>query len=393
MTRQRAVERSELVARDAPLLGRGDAVRRAPGDPNARHDRRQPGACRSGRRAAGRDAARSAPPSGTQPSTLADGCRRPTSSPGSSPPRSSRASCYGDRHPAAARSHRLRVRRDVAPPRRFRARRRGGARSRSTTRALHAARVALLSVGDRPLLADPRVRAIARPATPPSPDVIRAAAERQPPTTSIPERHPRVEPLPPAAGRGADPPRPRAGVPHALGRNALATCFAGGSMKIYDLSQPLNEQVSFWPYLPAVRGQVHQAQGRARRQRAVHPDVEPHGHAPRRAAPLRHRGHDHRRDSGRVAVRPRRASSTCSNEMDELDDLHAEDDRGAGRGAEGRSAVPAHRLAQARAVRGGAGRGAIHPPPSRRAPRHGAVAARRRRSTSGASTASPPTIR
>ncbi len=61
--------------------------------------------------------------------------------------------------------------------------------------------------------------------------------------------------------------------------------------------------------LPAVRGEVHQAQGRARRQRAIHHDLEPHGHAPRRAAPLRHRRHDHRRDPARVALRARRRSS------------------------------------------------------------------------------------
>src|SRR5947208_12315519 len=40
--------------------------------------------------------------------------------------------------------------------------------------------------------------------------------------------------------------------------------------------------------LPAVRGEVHQAQGRTWGERAVHHDLEPHGHRPRRAAPVGH---------------------------------------------------------------------------------------------------------
>ena len=119
-------------------------------------------------------------------------------------------------------------------------------------------------------------------------------------------------------------------------------------MKIYDLSQPLERAVSVLALLSAVRGEVHQAQGRARRQRAVHHDVESHGHAPRRAAPLRDQRHDDRRDSGRVAVRPRRASWICRDEMDELELYTPKMIEDRVEGEEGRPAVPAHRLAQVR---------------------------------------------
>ena len=56
MTRQRAVERSTLVVRARAAHRRNDAAHRASGDSQSRHDRRQPRARRSGRRAAGRDA-------------------------------------------------------------------------------------------------------------------------------------------------------------------------------------------------------------------------------------------------------------------------------------------------------------------------------------------------
>src|SRR5207249_8750291 len=93
-------------------------------------------------------------------------------------------------------------------------------------------------------------------------------------------RHPRLRCLPPPAGGGADTPRAGArvraggdslnaecGVRNAewtwKGRSPLdppfqfrtphstfRTISTGGSMKLYDLSQPLNERSSFWPYYP-----------------------------------------------------------------------------------------------------------------------------------------------
>ena len=56
MTRHRTLERSAVVAARGAARRRRDAVCRARGDSHARHDRRQPRARRSGRRAAGRDA-------------------------------------------------------------------------------------------------------------------------------------------------------------------------------------------------------------------------------------------------------------------------------------------------------------------------------------------------
>ena len=80
-------------------------------------------------------------------------------------------------------------------------------------------------------------------------------------------------------------------------------------------------------------------------------DLEPHGHAPRRAAPLRDQRHDHRRDPGRVAVRARRRSSICRDEMDELGIYTPKMIEDRVEVQKRRPAVPAHRLAQARAVR------------------------------------------
>ena len=160
------------------------------------------------------------------------------------------------------------------------------------------ARIALFSVGDRPVLAEHAAPGAGRRARRPPTRFARAADA--------------------AAAHDIDPPgdihassRYRRHLAAVLTRRVLERAFhaaarQGDRMKIYDLSQPLNEQVSLLAVLPAVRGEVHQAQGRARRQRAVHHDVEPHGDAPRRAAPLRHRRDDDRRDSRRVAVRPRR---------------------------------------------------------------------------------------
>ncbi len=52
LTRHHQLETSPVIARHFPVLDRSDAARRASGDPQPRHHRRQPVACRSGRRAA-----------------------------------------------------------------------------------------------------------------------------------------------------------------------------------------------------------------------------------------------------------------------------------------------------------------------------------------------------
>ena len=291
-----------LVARDAPLVAQTMPFVAHAGDPHARHDRRQPRARRSGRRAAGRDAgarrdaSRCAAGERSRTVRAADfftGLFTTALEPGEL------LTEVDDS--AAAGAQRLRVPGDLAAARRLRAGRRRGRRCRSTARPLHEARIALLSVGDRPVLAE-HASASAR----------RAACRRRRRFAPPPTRPPRTTSIRRATStrraryrrhlaRGPD-----RRVARARLRDSLETI-----MKIYDLSQPLNEQVLLLAVLSAVRGEVHQAQGRARRQRAVHHDVEPHGHPPRRAAPLRHRRHDDRRDPGRVAVRARRRSSTC----------------------------------------------------------------------------------
>ena len=121
-------------------------------------------------------------------------------------------------------------------------------------------------------------------------------------------------------------------------------------MKIYDLSQPLNEQVPFWPYYPPfeVKYIKRKAEHGVNAQYIMTSNhMGTHLDAPRHFVT---NGHDHRRDSGRVAVRPGRHRQPVGRDG-RARALHAEDDRRPRRGAEGRPAVSAHRLAQARAVR------------------------------------------
>jgi hypothetical protein len=74
-------------------------------------------------------------------------------------------------------------------------------------------------------------------------------------------------------------------------------------MKVYDLSQPLNEQVSFWPYYPPfeVKYIKRKAEHGVNAQYIMTSNMGAH----RRRA-LRDVRHDDRRDSDRVAVRTRR---------------------------------------------------------------------------------------
>src|SRR5215212_6161979 len=62
------------------------------------------------------------------------------------------------------------------------------------------------------------------------------------------DRHPCIGEVSAAARVGADASRARTCFPTYQKRGL--TPFFGGDMKIYDLSQPLNEQFPFWPYYP-----------------------------------------------------------------------------------------------------------------------------------------------
>ena len=154
------------------------------------------------------------------------------------------------------------------------------------------ARIALLSVADRPVLAAHASRVLEgeRPTAEAIGEAAAAAAAHDidPPgdihASSAYRRHLAV---------GPDPARPRARLPFAWRPHE--------DLRLVAAAQRAGQLLAV---LPAVRGQVHQAQGRARRQRAVHHDLEPHGHPPRRAAPLRDRRHDDRsrsRSSGCAA--------------------------------------------------------------------------------------------
>ena len=77
-------------------------------------------------------------------------------------------------------------------------------------------------------------------------------------------------------------------------------------MKIYDLSQPLNEQVSFWPYYPPfevkyIKRKAEHGVNAQYIQTSNH--MGTHLDAPRHFVTGRH---DDRRDSRRVALRSRR---------------------------------------------------------------------------------------
>ena len=175
MARHRTLERSEMVAARGAARRRRDAVRRARRDSHARDARRQPRARGSGRRAAGRDArARRGLHAAKRPG-LADGLRHRllhravlhALEPGElltevaiprRPPRSAHAfeemaRRHGDYALAGAAA-------SVAIDE----------RGRCTT-----ARIALFSVGDRPVLAEHARRALAGER--PTSDTIRGAAD------------------------------------------------------------------------------------------------------------------------------------------------------------------------------------------------------------------------
>ena len=381
MTRHRALERSALVAQRRRSRA-DDAVRRARGDSHARNDRRQPRACRSGRGTAGGDAgarrAIHAAPiarrsrAGVRRGVLHAVCSRRRSNPANCSPRSKFRRLpprSGYAFQEISRRHGDFALAGVA-----------AVVTLDETGRCTTARIALLSVGDRPVLAAGRAHRSS--ATSRRQTAIRAAADAAASGHRSAERHPRLEPLSP-------PSRDRADAPGARRRLSRAGATA---MKIYDLSQPLNEQVLVLAVLPAVRGEVHQAQGRARRERAVHHDVEPHGHAPRRAAPLRDRRHDDRRDPGRVAVRPGRDRRSVRRDG-RARDLHAEDDRGPRRGSQRAiscSCTPAGTSTRSSA-RSRTRRSTSIAIPARI--RTWCRGCSRRRSTSGASTASRPITR
>ena len=77
-------------------------------------------------------------------------------------------------------------------------------------------------------------------------------------------------------------------------------------MKLYDLSQPLNQEVSFWPYYPPfevkyIKRKAEHGVNAQYIQTSNH--MGTHLDAPRHFVTA---GHDHRRDPAGVALRPRR---------------------------------------------------------------------------------------
>ena len=90
------------------------------------------------------------------------------------------------------------------------------------------------------------------------------------------------------------------------GRRSRDPCHREPMMKIYDLSQPLNQECSFWPYYPPfeVKYIKRKAEHGVNAQYIMTSNhMGTHLDAPRHFVTA---GHDHRRDPGRVAVRPRR---------------------------------------------------------------------------------------
>src|SRR2546422_9353277 len=77
-------------------------------------------------------------------------------------------------------------------------------------------------------------------------------------TTLFRSRHPRFGRLSAPARGGAHATGARAGV--RAGGEGFRTISTGGPMKLYDLSQPLNEGRSFLPYYPPFEGKYIQLQ-------------------------------------------------------------------------------------------------------------------------------------
>ena len=104
-------------------------------------------------------------------------------------------------------------------------------------------------------------------------------------------------------------------------------------MKIYDLSQPLNEQCPFWPYYPPfeVKYIKRKAEHGVNAQYIMTSNhMGTHLDAPRHFVT---NGRDDRRDSRRVALRPRRHRQPVGRDG-RARALHAEDDRRPRRSAE-----------------------------------------------------------
>ena len=115
------------------------------------------------------------------------------------------------RRPPIRGSRRVRVPGDLAPPRRLRAGRRRRRRSRSTS-AADVRRAGRAAQRRRPAGARARGRHGARRRGAVGRGDSRRGRDAPPSTTSIHQRHPRVEPLSAPAGGGADPTRSRARV-------------------------------------------------------------------------------------------------------------------------------------------------------------------------------------
>ena len=146
-------------------------------------------------------------------------------------------------------------------------------------------------------------------------------------------------------------------------------------MKIYDLSQPLNEQFPFWPYYPPfeVKYIKRKAEHGVNAQYIMTSNhMGTHLDAPRHFV-------TNGRTIDEIPVEWLCGPGVIVNLSDEMDELDLYtpkmiEDRAEVR--KGRPAVPAHRLAQVRAVRRQSRRREIHSPPSRRPSRSRAVAAR-----------------
>ena len=163
-------------------------------------------------------------------------------------------------------------------------------------------------------------------------------------------------------------------------------------MKIHDLSQPLNEQVSFWPYYPPfevkyIKRKAEHGVNAQYIQTSNH--MGTHLDAPRHFV-------TNGMTIDEIPIEWLCGPGVIVDLADEMDELAIytpkmiEDRVEVKKG----DLLFLHTgLGKARAVRIGAGRGKVHPSPSWRASRHGAVAAREAGFTSGAWTASPRTIR
>src|SRR6185437_3461592 len=228
---------------------RSDAVDRTPPDPEPRHHGWQHRARRPVGRAAGGDArARRPVPGEERHGRALDPRGRVLQGHARDGPRAGRAAGR-NRRAAAPRLERHGVPRNGAPPRRLRA---GGGRGRRDARPAGSLPAGEAQPAERGRWAGARERGRKGSRRP---EPVGGAAARRGrrgghARRGSPVRHPRLCRLPPSAGGRAHAPSAGARIRTGATGHVIGTQPSRHAMKIYDLSQPLNERSSFWPYYP-----------------------------------------------------------------------------------------------------------------------------------------------